>query len=105
MLYKLSVPSTIKIPNNPYIDSAKTDKTRFRRFRHYANGSFWKSKPETPKQLDAVDEPDAEGALQGHGLSGLRRPRQLRRVDWAFILPGVGRHRKLTHFQRHFSLN
>ena len=36
--------------------------------------------PETPKQLDALDEPDADGALQGLAVYGWRRVRRLRRV-------------------------
>ena len=50
--------------------------------------------PEIPKQLDALDEPDAEGALEGLGLYGGRRGRQVRRVHGEFS-PRVGakRHR------------
>jgi len=35
---------------------------------------------EMNKQLDALDEPDGDGALQGYELHGSRRPRQLLQV-------------------------
>ena len=41
---------------------------------------FGKSIPETPAQLDAVDEPDADGAQQGLAVYGWRRVRRVRRV-------------------------
>ena len=74
-------------PNYPHIDSAKTDKTRFRRFWHYAPAYFWQSEPETPRQLDTVDALDAKCALQGLEKYDLRRPRRVRRLDGEFLPP------------------
>ena len=48
---------------------------------------FWQPRPETPKQLDVVDEVDANDTLQGLEIHGWRRPRRLRRVQLEFIIP------------------
>jgi hypothetical protein len=68
----------------------KLTKQGFGGFGTMLPASFWQSTPETPKQLDTVDEPDTGYALQGLAVYGWRRPRQLRRLDGAFLPPGRG---------------
>ena len=48
---------------------------------------FWQLVPETLKQPDVVDEPDADGDLQGLELHGWRRVRRVRRLDGEFLPP------------------
>ena len=47
-----------------------SDETGFWRFVTMQTTYFWPSLPETPKKLDAVDAPDADGVLQGLGTHG-----------------------------------
>ncbi len=58
----------------------KPTKPSFGSFVTMPPAYFWKPIPETSKQLDAVDEPDADGVLQGLAVYGLRRVRQVRQV-------------------------
>jgi len=58
----------------------KSTKLGFGGFGTMLPAYFWQLVPETPKQLDAVDAPDAGDALQGYWLYGSRRLRQVRQV-------------------------
>ena len=67
----------------------KLTKPGFGGFGNMPPAYFWQPVPETPRQLDAVDAPDAGDIPQGLETHDLRRPRQLRRLDWEFLTPGA----------------